>query len=160
MPFWACAQLVPQRERLALHTLALAGYTAYLPRLRVYRASHGRRIEASPALFPGYCFITIVAQWHTARWAPGVARIVLDGAAPARVPDAVIAEIRSRERGGLVELPSRFKRGDPLRIVHGPFAGHVGLYAGMNGHERIAVLLALLGSEHRVTLPRGDVEAV
>ena len=160
MPFWACAQLVPQRERLALHTLALAGYTAYLPRLRVYRASHGRRIEASSALFPGYCFITIVAQWHTARWAPGVARIVLDGAAPARVPDAVIAEIRSRERGGLVELPSRFKRGDPLRIVHGPFAGHVGLYAGMNGHERIAVLLALLGSEHRVTLPRGDVEAV
>ena len=98
MPFWACAQLVPHRERLALHCLSLAGYETYRPLLRQYRMSHGRRIETSPALFPGYCFITIVAQWHAARWAPGVARIVLDGAAPARVPDGVIAEIRSRER--------------------------------------------------------------
>ena len=31
-------------------------------------------------------------------------RIVLDGVQPARVPDAVIAEIRARKRNGLVEL--------------------------------------------------------
>jgi transcription antitermination factor NusG len=112
MPYWAAAQLQPQRERLALHTLALAGYVTYLPRLRQHRVSHGRRIETTPALFPGYAFVLIELQWHAARWAPGVTRIVLDGAAPARVPDAVIAEIRSRERGGLVELPPRFKPGD------------------------------------------------
>jgi transcriptional antiterminator RfaH len=158
--YWACAQLVPQRERLALHTLALAGYTTYLPRLRQHRMSYGRRIETSPALFPGYAFVFIELQWHTARWAPGVARIVLDGAAPARVPDSVIAEIRSREVKGAVELPSRLRRGDPVRILHGPFRERLAIYDGMNGHERIAVLLALLGSQHRVTLPRGDVEAV
>jgi len=40
-------------------------------------------------------------------------RIVLDGAQPARVPDDVIAEIRSRELNGLVQLPKRemFSRG-------------------------------------------------
>ena len=160
MPFWACAQLVPHRERLALHCLSLAGYETYRPLLRQYRMSHGRRIETSPALFPGYCFITIVAHWHAARWAPGVARIVLDGAAPARVPDGVIAEIRSRERGGLVELPSRFKRGDAVRILRGPFREQIALYAGMKARERVDVLLSLLGGQHRVTLPRGDVEAV
>jgi len=151
---------VPHRERLALHCLSLAGYETYRPLLRQYRMSHGRRIETSPALFPGYCFITIVAQWHAARWAPGVARIVLDGAAPARVPDGVIAEIRSRERGGLVELPSRFKRGDAVRILRGPFREQIALYAGMKARERVDVLLSLLGGQHRVTLPRGDVEAV
>jgi Transcription termination factor nusG len=103
MSFWACAQLQPQRERLALHCLTLAGYTVYRPLLRQHRVSRGRKIETRPPLFPGYCFVLVELQWHTARWAPGVTRLVLDGAAPARVPDAVIAEIRSRERGGTVQ---------------------------------------------------------
>jgi transcriptional antiterminator RfaH len=85
---------------------------------------------------------------------------VLDGAAPARVPDAVIAEIRSRERGGLVELPPRFRRGDRVRVLNGPLAGHVGLYAGMRPRERIEVLLAILGGAQRVTMAQGDIEAV
>jgi transcription antitermination factor NusG len=158
--FWACAQLVPQRERLALHTLTLAGYVTYLPRLRARRLTQGRAITTTPPLFPGYAFVLIELQWHAARWSPGVRRIVMDGMAPARVPDKVIAEIRSRERGGLVELPSRLKRGGPVRVLRGPFREHLGLYQNQNGHERVAVLLAFLGGQHRVTLPRGDVEAV
>jgi transcriptional antiterminator RfaH len=162
MPFWACAQLQPSRERLALHCLGLAGYTTYLPRLRQHRVSRGRRIETTPALFPGYCFVAIELQWHTARWAPGVVRIVLDGAAPARVPDAAIAEIRSRERGGLVEMPRppKFRPGDRVRVLHGPFIGLVGVYAGMKPRERVEVLLAILRGAQRVTLAADAVEQV
>jgi len=93
----------------------LAGYQTYRPLLRQHRVSYGRRVETTPALFPGYCFVAIELKWHAARWAPGVVRIVLDGAAPARVPDAVIAEIRGREHNGLVELPARFKPGAQVR---------------------------------------------
>src|SRR5262249_61232822 len=160
MSYWACAQLVPQRERLALHCLTLAGYTIYMPRLRVRTRSYGRQIVTAPLLFPGYLFVRVELQWHTARWSPGVRKIVLDGAGPAHVPDAVIAEIRSREVKGLVELPSRLRRGDAVRILRGPFEGQVAIYAGMQARERIEVLLALLGSRRAVTLPRGDVEAV
>jgi transcriptional antiterminator RfaH len=162
MSYWACAQLMPMRERLALHTLTLAGYTTYLPRLRQHRVSHGRRIETQPALFPGYLFLQVVnGAWWDARWAPGVTKIVLDGAAPARVPDGVIDEIRSREVKGLIELPSsRLKRGDPVRILRGPFQGQLAIYANTKPRERIEVLLALLGSRRQVNLPRRDVEAV
>jgi transcription antitermination factor NusG len=149
-----------RRERLALHCLALAGYVTYLPRLRQHRVSRGRRVETTPALFLGYAFVLIELQWHQARWAPGLTRIVLDGAVPARVPEEVIAEIRSRERGGLVELPPRLKRGDPVRILRGPLAGLVGLYAGMKPRERVEVLLAILGGAQRVTLAADAVEAV
>src|SRR5262249_33626311 len=38
-----------------------------------------------------------------------------------------------------------------------PFTGHLALYAGMAPHERVAVLLALLGGQTRVTLPKGDI---
>src|SRR5262245_54571415 len=105
MSYWACAQLVANRTALALHYLALAGFEVYHPRLRVQCHHRGRKLVVTPPLFPGYCFIAIELQWHAARWSPGVVRLVLDGAAPARVPDSVIAEIRSRERNGLVSFP-------------------------------------------------------
>ena len=129
-----------------LHCLALAGYEVCYPRLRVNRRSYGRRILVAPPLFPGYCFVAVELQWHTARWTPGVVRAVLDGAQPARVPDSAIDEIRARERNGLVGLPKRemFHVGDQVRILQGPFAGHLGLYAGQRAHERV---LALLGGQ-------------
>lgn len=159
MAYWAAAQLVPYRDALALACLRQAGFETYAPRLRERRIVNGRKAERTPLLFPNYAFVFIQVQWHSARWAPGVAKLVMDGMAPARVPDKVITEIRSRERGGLVELPSRLKRGDAVRVLRGPFREHLGLYDGMNGHERVCILLSLLGGQHRVTMPRGDVEA-
>ena len=46
--------------------------------------------------------------------------------------------------------------GDRVRILQVPFTGHLGLYAGMQLHERVLVLLAL----QRVELAKGDVETV
>jgi transcriptional antiterminator RfaH len=161
MSFWACAQLEANRERLALHCLSLAGYQTYLPRIRVKRITQTRKLglQASP-LFPGYCFVLIELQWHTARWSPGVIRLVLDGDRPARVPDQVIANLRGRERNGLIELPPPppgFHRGDRVRITRGAFVGQLAVFEGMRPHERVAVLLQLLG---RIELPKGDIAAV
>src|SRR5262249_228768 len=162
MPYWACARLEPHREQLALHCLGLAGYTTYLPRLREHRISHGRKIEIRPLLFPGYCFIAIELQWHRARWTAGVLGLIMGGIQPARVPDSIIAEIRARERGGLVELPRRegFLTGEAVRVIQGRFGGHLALFAGQRPHERVLVLLALLGGQQRVELAKDDIEAV
>jgi transcription antitermination factor NusG len=159
MAYWACAQLEPRHERLALHCLEhVAGFEVYSPRVQV--RSKGYRQALRP-LFPGYCFVLILLQWHAARWAPGVTRIVLDGAVPAKVPDAVIAELRSRERAGIVVLSEReLVPGARVRILAGPFCGQLGLYAGMKPRERVEVLLALFGRHQPVTLPRGDIEAL
>jgi transcriptional antiterminator RfaH len=113
----------------------------------------------APALFPGYAFVLIELQWHAARWSPGVHRLVLDGDRPARVPDKVIAELKGRERNGLVELPlpPGFRRGDKVRIIRGPLMGLEGLVEGLRPQQRIEILLATLG---RVALRRGDIAPV
>ena len=162
MSYWCACRLQVHREALALHCLGLNGYETYFPRLRDRRIRFGRTIENRPALFPGYCFVLIQLQWHTARWAPGTLGLIMDGIQPAKVPDPVIEEIRSRERNGLVELPRRevFKAGDKVRITQGLLLGHIGLYAGMRAHERVLVLLALLGGQQRVELPKDSIEAV
>jgi transcriptional antiterminator RfaH len=159
-PFWCAARLMPQREAVATQCLALAGFETYLPRLRERRVVRGRRVEVSPPLFPGYLFILVGLRWWDARWAWGVSALIMDGARPARVPDAVINEIRSRERSGLIELPRPrgLQRGDRVKIVRGPFANHLALYAGQSAHERVAVLLQLLGGQWRTELPADAVE--
>jgi transcriptional antiterminator RfaH len=160
MSYWAAAQLQPQRDGLALHCLRQAGFETYAPRLREPRTVSGRKVVRAPLLFPGYLFVFIRLQWHTARWTPGVVRLVMNGVGPAVVPGAIIEDLKARETGGLIELPRppKFRPGDRVRVIHGPFAGHIGLYAGMKPRERVEVLLAILGGSQRVTLAADAVE--
>jgi transcriptional antiterminator RfaH len=160
MAFWSCVQLEPCRERLALHCLSkVNGFEVYSPRIRPPRA---RREDDTRPLFPGYAFVLIVLQWHAARWSPGVVRIVLDGATPAKVPNRIIAELRERERGGVVQLPQPpgLRAGDRVRVTQGPLVGFTGLYVGMSGRERVEMLLAFLGGYRNVTLAKGDITPV
>src|SRR5262249_4070177 len=152
-----------RREAAAQHFLELAGYdNIYLPRLRLVRPRRGRKVESRPVLFPGYLFVWIAAGWWAARWCPHVVRLIAAGYGPLHVSETIIAASKGRERGGLVELPkpNGFKPGDRVQVLTGPFAGHLGLYAGMRPRERVLVLLALLGGQQRVELAQDAVEVV
>jgi transcriptional antiterminator RfaH len=161
--YWACAQLEARRdrERIALHCLGLAGYETYAPRLRERVLRNGRRIWTIMPLFIGYAFVRIELQWHTARWAAGVIRLVMDGAAPAKVPEGVIEDLRRRERDGLVVIPKKgLLIGGQVRVVAGPFSGRLAIFAGMKPRERCEVLLALLGGQQRTIIPLANVESI
>ena len=161
MGYWACAQLEPNRTALALHCLGLNGFEVYCPRLREQLRRRGRKIVRTPPLFPGYTFVLVVSGWWNARWSPGVVRLIMDGLQPAHVPDAVVAEIRSRERGGLIELPKlRLEPGMRVKVLQGPLQDRIGLLAALRPHERVLVLLHLLGGERPVELARGAIEAI
>ena len=160
-PLWYVLRTRSRHEKTVRDQLVRREVETFLPLAERWSRWKDRRKKVAFPLFPGYCFVAIELQWHTAGRAPGMVRIVLDGGVPARVPDSVIAEIRARERNGLVELPKRetFHVGDQVWILQGPFAGHLGLYAGMRAHERVLVLLALLGGQQRVELAKDDVES-
>ena len=85
----------------------------------------------------------------------------MDGIRPARVADQIIDDLRKRERDGLIELPRlKLRPGDRVRLVRGPFAGQVVIFAGMKPRERVEVLLTFLAAQQRVTLSQDDVERV
>jgi len=77
------------------------------------------------------------------------------------VPDHVIAEIRSRERAGLIELSKlRLEPGVRVRALQSLLQDQIGLLAALRPHERVLVLLQLLGGERPVELARNAIEAV
>lgn len=106
--------------------------------------------------------VLIELQWRAARWSAGVTRLVLDGVVPARVPDGVISEIRSRERNGLIEVPKPrgLQPGDRVLVLRGPFVDQFAIYSGTKPRERVEILLSLLNSQRSIQLSARDVAAV
>jgi transcriptional antiterminator RfaH len=162
-PRWYVVQTHAHAEAKAAAHLVRQDFDVYLPRY-LKRRRHARRMETIAApLFPRYLFVAI--DRLTQRWRPiqstvGVACLVCNADGPAAVPVSVVAELRSRENdSGLIQFDqrSRFKAGDAVRVVDGVFSASFGLFEGMNGRERVAILLDLLGRKVRVVL---DGEAV
>src|SRR5215831_4008023 len=145
-----------------MHCLGLNGFEIYCPRLREQRRNRGRKIVRTPPLFPGYLFVWVVRGWWDARWSAGVIRLIMDGLMPARVPDAIISELKGRERNGFVELPKPrgLAPGMRVKVLQGPLQAQIGMLAALRPHERVLVLLNLLGGQQRVELAKSAIEAL
>jgi transcriptional antiterminator RfaH len=153
MSYWAVVQVESQCEHVVRLLLMRARYETYMPRIRA-------RSRIAP-LFPGYLFVRIVDRWYPVIWTVGVVRLLMSGDQPARLPEKAMTEIRKREIGGFVKLPSptnRLRKGQPVRVIRGSFEGQVAIHQGMSSKERVWVLLNLLGQKVPVELPSRDLE--
>ena len=155
MPFWTVVTTQPQAERRALWHLKWQGFETYAPKERVMRIRQGRKVADARWLFPNYCFVWVVDQWHSLYSTIGISRILMNGDRPAQLPDGWIETMRSREHNGLITLPKhhRFKIGQRVEVSSGLFAGAKGLYQGMTTKQREIVILEALGA--RVELASG-----
>jgi transcription antitermination factor NusG len=151
--YWAVVQSQPMCERRALWHLNFQGFTAYAPREKIIRVSRGKKIAAWRWLFPRYIFVWITTQWHALFSTIGVARVLMTGDKPSKLPERWIKEMRAQEHNGLITLPKhRFKIGTKVQVTSGLLAGQKGLYQGMTSRQREIVLLETLG---RVELASG-----
>src|SRR5262245_11810504 len=158
MDGWGIVQTHANREAIAAAELARKGFENYLPRIAVTSRRGTRR---PVPLFPGYLFVRIVTVWYPVISTVGVLRLLRNGERePARIDDAIVRDIRSREVRGIVRLPKRIAIGDQVKIIRGSFRDHVAVYEGMSGKERQRVLLELLGRQVRVELDPDDFVAL
>src|SRR5215203_1827427 len=162
---WYVAQTRPHAENKASEHLRRQGFEVYLPRYLKQRR-HARRVETITApLFPNYLFVAIdieTQRWLSIQSTIGVVRLVCDGDRPAPVPQHVIETLKGREDAkGLIQLNrrARFSPGDSVRVLQGALYDCLGLYEGMSGEARVAILLELLGRKVRVILGPEAIEA-
>ena len=79
------------------------------------------------------------------------------GGQPAVVPDEVIDALLQCEdpASGLhQDNRPRFRTGDRIKLVEGPFAGMEAVFAEQDGEKRVIVLLELLGKTNKVRVAR------
>lgn len=162
---WYVVQTQPHCERKADWHLRRQGFTVYLPQY-LKRWSHARRTELRPTpLFPRYLFVAMdlsLAGWRAVRSTIGVAALVCNGNQPAPVPDGVVEDIQARENDlGLISMPFAlpYRAGDEMRIVAGSLQGATGFFECFQDHDRVVLLLEMLGRKMRVHLPAESVAA-
>jgi transcriptional antiterminator RfaH len=163
---WYAVQTKPCCEdRVEVWLRERCGLLAFLPRLKTVRRRGSRRVTIVEPLFPTYMFVQMKLQadlWYKVKWTPGVKQIVCAGDIPIPVPFDAITLLR--ERCGddqIVQWRLALWGGEPVRVVHGPFAGLEGiLERPASRGERVRVLLKLLGSATPVEMDMTDIELV
>ena len=152
---WYVVQTQVNGEAKAAQNLLRQGYEIYLPRY-LKRRRHARRVDfVAKPLFPRYMFVAIeiaTHRWRAIRSTQGVSHLVCNGQEPAAVPSGVVGALRAREdERGFVRMEAKpvFALGDKVRVLAGAFMDSAGVFDGMGDHDRVAILLDMLGRKVR-----------
>jgi transcription antitermination factor NusG len=165
-PAWFCWVSKPNQEHIVCRCLARQGFRVFLPLEPPppgWQSPVAGERDTRRPLFTGYGFVLFSLlrdRWGPIRNTPGVSRLLTASGSrddyPAPVPEAVIAELERRPMPD--EQGDTLRPGDRARFRLGGFT-YEGLCT-MTAHDRIAVLLAVLGGERRVWVARADCERV
>jgi len=91
------------------------------------------------------------------------------GGGPRRAPAACAAAVggdpwgrrRQSSTAAIIELPKlRLEPGMRVKVLQGPLHDQIGLLAALRPHERVLVLLQLLGGQQRVELAQSSIEVM
>jgi transcriptional antiterminator RfaH len=162
---WYVVQTQVNGEAKAAENLLRQGYEVYLPRY-LKRRRHARKVDfTAKPLFPRYMFVAIdiaTQRWRSIQSTFGVARLVTNGDDPATLPEGVVHALRAREdEKGFIRLVDKpaFAPGDKVRVLAGAFMDNAGLFSGLADHDRVSILLDMLGRKVRVLLDADMVAA-
>ena len=162
---WYVVQTQVNGEVRAAQNLLRQRFEIYLPRY-LKRRRHARKVDfAAKPLFPRYLFVAIdmaAQRWRSIQSTQGVSRLVCNGEEPAAVPHGLLGALKAREDDrGFVRMEAKpaFSLGDKVRVLAGAFVDNAGLFDGMEDHDRVAILLDMLGRKVRVHLDADLVAA-
>ena len=162
---WYVVQTQINGEAKATQNLLRQGYEVYLPRY-MKRRRHARKVDfVAKPLFPRYLFVAIdmaTQRWRSIQSTSGVSHLVTHGDQPAVVPEGVVRALKAREDArGFVKLDATpaFAPGEKVRVLGGAFIDNAGLFNGMADHDRVSILLDMLGHHVRVVIDADLVAA-
>ena len=161
---WYAVHTLPRAETSAERHLERQGFDVFLPRIRKTRR-HARRLETVLApLFPRYGFVALDLgrqRWRSVNGTIGVAGLVMGGELPQAVPVGVVETLAACVTAdGSVDLDHGFRPGDTVRLVVGPFAGHLGILTRLDDRGRVEMLLSLMANPVRLKVARDMLEPV
>lgn len=160
MKNWYAILTKPRQELVAENNLQYQAFDTYLPMIKLSRRRRGKWRQVVEPLFSRYLFIRLNLgsdNLSTIRSTRGVSCLVRFGDEPTSVPTEFIDLLQqTADTATGVHTPHQplFTKGDEITVLDGPFAGLQGLFEMSTGHERVTILLEILGQAQKVNLKR------
>lgn len=156
MKSWFAVQTKANLEYFVIKKLKSNNYKTYIPAYET-TVSHARSFKkVVKPLFPNYFFVELDENstgFREINYTSGVVSILNSGYEPIIVPNTIISNFRNLEDGnGFINLAKtlNYYEGQNVKINSGVFKGKIGSFIGLNGKDRILVLLNILGKSIRV----------
>ena len=160
---WYLLKTRPRQENRAIENLRRQNIECFCPEVWVEKISRGKKCQILEILFPGYLFVNFKnasSSIHCANSTRGVQSFVSFGGIPARVPFALIQELKEKTKPSENILISNFpKRGDKLKVIDGPLNGMSVVFSQPNGDERAEVLLNMMNQQVKASIQYSNLVA-
>ena len=153
---WFLLKTKTRQEKRAMENLQRQHAECYCPEVFVEKIFRGKKSQVFEVLFPGYLFVNFRnprSPLHSVKNTRGVQNFVSFGGSPARVPCALIQELKEKTKPSENLLISNLpKRGDKLKVTGGPFEGISVVFSQPNGDERAEVLLNMMNQQVKASI--------
>ena len=151
-------------ETVVRDGLSKKAHEVFLPKVRVRSKRKDRRVMIDVPLFPGYVFVKSNLHPHhhiDIVKTVGAVRLIGNKQMPVPVPEETIDSLKIMvTSSSQIQTGSRFRKGDRVMVVNGPFTGIVGIFDRYRGINRIIVHIEALGQFASVEVDEQDVEII
>ena len=158
---WYLAVSKPRQEARAVENLKNQGINAYSPHVNVEKISAGKKRVVCEALFSGYVFINLSPDdglWFKVKSTRGIRDWVRFTGKVAKLPTKLVNQLKQEKQENLDSLVLRkLVKGNPVRILSGPFEGLIGIFECPNGEQRSMILIEFLGKSNQLTFANEQI---
>ncbi len=153
---WFLLKTKTRQEKRAMENLQRQNTECFCPEVYVEKIYRGKKSQVVEILFPGYLFVNFrnpESSIQSVKNTRGVQSFVSFGEQPARVPSALIQELKEKtKRSENLCISNLPKRGDKLKVTDGPFNGMNVVFFQPNGDERAEVLINIMNQQVKASV--------
>ena len=162
MTNWHLIQFKPNAHRQAERNLQRQGFETFLPVEEITKRSGSRFTSSLRPLFPGYMFVSAgqdASPWRKINSTIGVSRLVSFGNTHTPLAPGLVAGLMQRcDVEGKLLPADALCVGDSVEVLEGPFTHFVATVEAIDAHQRVWVLMELMGQGAKVQLSPGQIK--
>lgn len=159
---WYVLHTKSRFENVVNEGLIKKSIEVFLPKVQVRSKRRDRKALIRVPLFPGYLFVKTdlspnehIEIVKTA----GAVRLIGSKDGPIPVPLDTVESLKIMVQANHPVLTgTRFKKGDRVMVVSGPFTGVTGTFVRYKGKGRVVVMIEALGQYAGVDVDEQDIE--
>ncbi|MFO8047648.1 MAG: UpxY family transcription antiterminator [Desulfosudaceae bacterium] len=159
---WYVLHTKSKFEKIVQEGLSRKGREVFLPTVTIRSRRRDRKIFLQQPLFPGYLFVRTgnsPEQRLEILKTAGVVDLIGNRGRPLPVDTVVIDSLKIIvDTNRQVRTMGSFRRGEPVQVVGGPFAGVFGVFVRYQGGERVLVNIDVMGQAAAVNVAADEVE--